>query len=196
MNAGVPSIVPQLVLQLVMNRIRTIFTYSDPQRAIDAVITKDRSGITNYTGSLNSIRNDQGDNLLHIATLNGDCDMVKYLLEHGVDKNHKNKFLYTPWDYAKWLRNDDIINLYTERESRYISIWKAENCSLQKEVSDLNKEVVILKKNNKRLLDSNSELQLKVGTLTSEKESLVRDYEEIRKERDGMTQAFKRKRLK
>jgi hypothetical protein len=67
----------------------------------------------NYTSdSLNQILDTYNNNLLHIATLKNDCQMVEYLLECGLNFVSFNAFGQTSWDIAILLRNEKIINMY------------------------------------------------------------------------------------
>jgi len=207
-----------------MTRVFTIFTstdrYTDPQKVIDAVINRDMRTASLYSGSLNYVKDIQNNNLLHLATLNEHNEMVKYLLDNGVDKNHKNKFNLTPWDYAIRSHNKELVKIYTDYSSHYSEVLRAQNENLQKVNNNLtientklleenkklvsekdsqNNEIIILKRNNKRLRDQTNDLELKIGILTSEKDRLINENDELVRANkklktsvDSLTQAMRK----
>ena len=199
-----------------MSRIFTIFTtdtYTDPLKVIDSVINKDLKSMNMYSGSFNYVKDIQNNNLLHLATLNEHIEMVKHLLKFDVDKNHKNKFGLTPWDYAIRSHNKDLINAYVDYDSYHSELLKTQNDNLHKnykfineenrkitsERDSRNNEIVILKTNNKRLRDQNSNLEIKINMLTSEKDHLINENEDLvqankklKTSVDSLTQAMRK----
>jgi hypothetical protein len=177
----------------------TITTDNDPSRVIEQVLNRDLSSVRSYLGSLSTVRDFQKNNLLHLATLNEDAEMVKFLLTQYVDRNGLNRFCQTPWDYAIKSHNKNIIKLYTDQDSLYNQTLTVENNGLKKTVTDLTiknnvlaynndthtKEITILKSNNKRLRDENDNYKI-------ENENLLQSNKKLKTSVDSLTKALKK----
>lgn len=174
-----------------MSSIFTIFTstetYSDSSKAMNAVIDKDLKTLNQYNGSLNNIRDSQANNLLHLATLNEHYEIVKYLLSKSVDKNYKNKFGLTPYEYAIRSHNKELIKLYHEDNP-----YKIKNDTLIADNKNLSNENVILKRNNKRLREENDELEVRLTKLVSENDELTQANKKLKISVDSLTKAMRR----
>ena len=179
-----------------MSRIFTLFTqydtYTDSSRALDAVINRDMRLIELYRGVLNNVRDSQDNNLLHLAILNEQKEMVAYLLDNHVDKNCKNKFGLTPWDYAIRSHNKDLIDTYLRYNTVDVSVLKTKNNQLSTQVNNLLTENTNLKKNNKRLFEQNDMLEAKVIRLSGENDELVRSNKKLKTSVDSLTQAMRK----
>jgi ankyrin repeat protein len=65
-----------------------------------------RNAIELYGGIDCNFRNKDGDTLLHVAARNGDCNVVKLLLEKGSPFSGKNNQNKTPLDLAEQTVNE------------------------------------------------------------------------------------------
>jgi len=118
--------------------------------------------ITNkyYTAvELNNMLDSYGNNLLHIATMNGNAEMVEYLLSKDISSTKTNKFGQTPWNLAVMLRVDEVLDKFTKyksRDSTYVEDMRSE---FNMKLSELNKTNISLK-------EQNDNLHAKVSSLT------------------------------
>lgn len=62
-----------------------------------------------YSGRITIIYDAQNNNLLHIASANGQLEAVKFLCEHRVNKNSKNKQDKSPLDLARANGHNEIV---------------------------------------------------------------------------------------
>lgn len=184
-----------LFIEEVMSRLFTLLggdsgeTGGDSERVIRAVMNKDVNTLRASYNSmyLASVRDSPGgNNLLHLAVLKNDYAMVKFLLDCKVDKNYLNRFDKSPSDYAIREGNKEIIKLFFEGDLVKLSVEFAE----EKRV--LKTEVIILKANNKRLMDENSVLGGRVLVLTREKEELGVVNKKLKTSNDAMMAALRK----
>ena len=94
---------------------------------------------------LNRIRDDNSDNLLHLATHVESPDMVEYLLDRGLNYNSPNKFGKSSWDLAVMIRNKHVIQKYVTYMNKMACPHTTEIILLQ---SALEKEKEVSRSNN------------------------------------------------
>ena len=95
----------------------------------------------NYSkDSLNQMLDNYKNNLLHIATLKNDFNMVEYLLEIGLDFTLVNAFGQTAWDIAILLRNDKIINIFVSQKIKTSTLLTQKLAELQTKIKNLGRE--------------------------------------------------------
>lgn len=195
-----------------MSRFGTSFNfftptnYTNPNQAITFVMNKDLRSLRYYSGSLNAVRDEQNNNLLHLATLNESIDIVKYLLDQNVDKNYKNKFNLTPLDYAIRSHNKELLQLFWTNSLDRVHVLTNDNENLKQDNANLRtrntilnqenesykSETVVLKRENKRLRDDNDDLLNKVNRLTNENTELVQENKKLKISVDSMTKALRK----
>ena len=112
------------------------------------------------TIELNGMLDVYGNNLLHIATLNSNVDMVEYLLNNEISHTKLNKFKQSPWDIAVMLRNEAVLDKYTK--------FKGKDSLFIAEIKDeFNAKLSALNKTNVLLRGDNTYLQNRVTALTT-----------------------------
>ena len=187
--------------------------YSNPEHVVEYVINKNLQAVKNYDGIFKYVRDSQKNNLLHLATLNEDIEMIKYLISQGVEKNHLNRFNQTPYDYAIKTHNKTIINLLSSENTTEYNNLKAENQKLQTQKDtikienqtlaaenknlkrsneSLNNEVVSLKSKNKRLREENTMLSADLQAYKMENEELVQANKKLKVSVDSLTDAMRK----
>lgn len=110
---------------------------------------------------LNSISDSYGNNLLHLATMASNCQMVEYFLDKGICFTKQNNFKQTPWDLATASKNSDIVDkfvLYRIRTENHSTVRLNELESERDELQAKNRE---LKRLNGGLETTNAELVTK-----------------------------------
>ena len=60
-------------------------------------------------GASIDVKNENGDNLLHIACSGGSYDIIDYLLQKGFDINSKNEIILYYYDDIKHIMEFDIL---------------------------------------------------------------------------------------
>ena len=121
---------------------------------------------------------------------NEDIQIVKFLMDCKVDKNHQNKYGKSPCDYAIKSQNKEMIKLYFEMDaqtkvSELIDKNKKLTLEFTEEKSTLNREIVILKTHNKRLFDDNLVLE-------HENKELVSSNKKLKLSNDTLTKAMRK----
>lgn len=160
----------------------------DNSTLFNDIIDGNKQRVFAYYGNLDGLRDYSGNNLLHVAVTMGNLDIIKYLLEQKVSVSLKNKFNKTPWDYALASSCKNIIKLFYDNENNLIATCK--NLSLNiKQLEDniacANTEIVILKRNNKRLRDENT-------TIDAKNSDLVNENKRLKASNENMMKTFKR----
>lgn len=106
----------------------------------------------NYNSTeLNMIEDSYQSNLLYLAVMNLNVEVVEYLLEKGLNASKKNKFNFTPWNIALTLNNNEIIEKFV------LFRIKTENNDMIK-VRDLTNVNDTLKMHNQNLINSCKDL--------------------------------------
>jgi hypothetical protein len=134
------------------------------------------------TLELNGMLDVYGNNLLHIATLNSNVDMVDYLLNKYISYTKLNKFKQSPWDIAVMIRDEKILDKFTKFRARD-SIFVAEiRDEFNAKLSALNKTNVMLKENNTYLHNRVNALSTSLTTSDSKLVSTQKALEETNAE--------------
>src|SRR5438552_3104139 len=94
---------------------------SDTMDILNYVTSNDYNKTKNYIESksytsneLNNMYDAYNNNLLHLATMSGNAQMVGYFLDKGISFTRQNKFKQTAWDLSTILRKEDVIEKYVE----------------------------------------------------------------------------------
>lgn len=82
--------------------------------------------INKSSGEINNMHDEYGNNLLHIAVLAEDSNIIKYLIDKRVDKHKKNLHKLSPWDLAIRSQNQSIIQILIDNHSAIIDELKKE----------------------------------------------------------------------
>jgi len=91
---------------------------SDNLSELQSILSK-----SSYTPTvLNQRVDNYSNNLLHLAVMNSNSQIVKLLLEKGLDQTHKNKWNQTPWDLAIQMHNKSVIQAFVDN-----NILRAQN---------------------------------------------------------------------
>jgi len=173
----------------------------------------------NYTNDpmkLHDFRDYSGNNLLHAAVLSENVQIIKFLLEVDMNVNHKNRTGKTPWDLAIKSQNKEIILLFSDHKNPFVTANndlhakirnledKNKQCDEQRSIltdqaEGYRSEIVILKKNNKRLRDENDENIIKISDLhtvnvllRNENNDLVQENKKLKLSNDNMIKAFQK----
>ena len=130
------------------------------------------------TYELNNMLDIYGNNLLHIATLNKNPEMVEFLLNNEISHTRLNKFKHSPWDIAVMLRNDEVLDKFTDYKGKNTKCIDAIRSEFTAKLEELTKANVFLKEDNESMHTKISALNrstLDVSTrLSTTKEALLR----------------------
>ena len=145
---------------------------------------------------LNNIRDDNNDNLLHLATHAENVEMVEYLLSKGLNYNSPNKFGKSPWDLAVMIRNKHIIQKYVTHMGKALCGHTTEiillQSALEKEKEVGRSNINRLKELNSGLSFENSELRRGNKRLRDDNEELTQCNKRLRTDNDELTQSNKK----
>jgi ankyrin repeat protein len=130
--------------------------------------------LSQYKDILNEFTDLHGNNLLHIAVAKkgADTNMINFLLDNGVNPDHKNKDDETAFDRAIQKHNDQIIQLLMDKKYKKIyggeiSTLTAKNSLLDNQNKELTTENIILRTKCKRLREDNENHIKKITKLES-----------------------------
>ncbi len=145
----------------------------------------------NFTCSyINSFKDNNNNNLLHLATQCENAEMVKYLLNIGVSHIALNKFNKSPWDLAVMIRNKEVIN-------EYVTFMGKKSCDHLSELSCLRKDNLALKESlaiEQKLNKDNSVRINLLGNAHIELNSLRKKNTELVEENTALRVSLKRSR--
>jgi ankyrin repeat protein len=176
--------------------------YSDPQEAFRDVIRGDKKRLMSYRGNLSVLRDYSGNNLLHVAVLVENINLIQYFLEYNMDPNLKNKANKTPWDLALRSQNKDIIKLFSEHECTYKELnnklmstndsMRSDNRRLEDQKVELTKKNNTLENENTILRIHNKRLRDDVDTVAKENCELKDTNKRLKTSLDNMMKTFKK----
>jgi ankyrin repeat protein len=173
-------------------------TLGDTNDLVNRVSSNDYHGAKSFIESrgynereLNSIADCYSNNLLHIAVMNCNHEMVSYFLDRGLSYTRQNRFKQSAWDLAVLSKDNEILErlvsfrakqenpstvrlseLSSENESlktknrelkRLSSGLETTNIDLEKKYSLRSREVVVLQTENNDLKTSNKRLREEVS---------------------------------
>lgn len=138
------------------------------------------------SAQLNSIEDYHCNNLLHIAVMTENNEMVTFFLEKGISFIKQNKFKHSPWDLAVMSKDSKIIESFVSYRTGMV------NTNTNK-VIELSSENSLLKTVNKDLKNqikyfeihsnlANEKLCEKVNVLESENKQLKTSNKRLREE--------------
>lgn len=165
---------------------------------------------------LHDFRDYCGNNLLHAAVLAENVPIIKFLLEIDMNVYHKNRAGKTPWDLAIKSQNKEIILLFSDHKNPFVTAnndlhgkvkifedkykqSEEQRKILSDQVEGFRTEVVVLKKNYKRLREENdeniskiSDLQAVNALLVNEKNEVVQENKKLKLSNENMMKAFQK----
>lgn len=122
---------------------------------------------------LNTIVDEYGNSLLHIATYAKKVEAIKYLLERGMNKHQKNSFNETAWVLAVQTHDQNLIQTFIDTEIGVVTEYK-------KKADNLTNDIATLRSLNKKLQDANAEQTSKYNYIIMEHNSVKSENEMLK----------------
>jgi ankyrin repeat protein len=129
------------------------------------------------------------NNLLHIAVVVEDLEIVNYLVSIDVSFTQQNKFKQSPKSLAVKFSNAAIIEIFANKEKIAL---KTTVVTLEKEVKTLKRNVDTLYGENTVLDNNNKRLKTDNIFLTDKRTELEHQNKKLKTTLDNMTDAFKK----